>query len=122
MRRLFAVTLIVALVGCGSDLLGPVQTMDGNWTGTQNGIAMGMALTQSGDSVSGTVTLAGIGGGEVQGTVGGTFDPPQVALVILVPGYDPLAYTGTMSTTQAKVFGAISGSGYSNLEVDIHKQ
>ena len=119
MRRLLALFAIAASLSCGSDILGPVQTVDGHWTGTQNGYAMGLALSQSGTTVSGTADFAGVGGA-VSGAVAGTFVYPTVDLTISIPGLTDVSYKGTMSTSQAKIFGQLNGSGFTNLELDVH--
>jgi len=121
MRRFLTLAALAVSLGCGSDVLGPVQTVDGNWTGTQNGYSMGMSLTQFGTNVSGTADFAGVGGGAT-GSVAGTFVYPNLTITISIPNLVDVTYTGTMSTSQAKIFGTLNGSGFTNLELDVHKQ
>ena len=123
MRRLLLFVLASSLLACGGDtLLGPVTVVDGEWTGTQNGYALSLNLTQVDSSVSGSMQIAGVGG-SFSGTTSGTFKYPNLHLNILIPGFpDELVYDGTMSTTQAKIAGALNGSGFTNLEVDVHKR
>lgn len=121
MRRLFAALAILVSFGCGSDILGPVQTVDGRWSGIQNGYSMGLSLTQSGNSVSGEADLLGVGGG-ASGTVSGTFVYPTVDFIISIPGFPDVTYKGTMSTSQAKIFAKLDGSGFNQVELDIKLQ
>jgi hypothetical protein len=118
MRRLVAFVATLAVFGCGSDILAPVQTVDGHWTGIQNGYSMGMTLTQSGTTVSGEADLLGVGGG-ASGVVSGTFVYPTVDFVISIPGFPDFTYKGTMSNSQAKIFGKLDGSGFTQLELDV---
>ncbi len=118
MRRLLAAVAILATFGCGSDILGPVQTVDGRWSGIQNGYSMSMALTQSGTSVSGEADFIGVGG-TASGTVSGTFVYPTVDFIITIPNLADVTYKGTMSASQAKIFGKLDGSGFTQLELDI---
>jgi hypothetical protein len=121
MRRLLAFVAIAATLSCGSDILGPVQTVDGNWTGLQNGYSMSLSLTQSGTAVTGIADFAGVGG-SAEGTVSGSFVYPTLDITITIPQLADVSYKGTMSTTQAKIFGQLNGSGFTNLELDVHKQ
>jgi hypothetical protein len=118
MRRLFAAIAILVSFGCGSDILGPVQTVDGNWSGIQNGYSMSLSLAQSGTSVSGEADFIGVGG-SASGTVSGTFVYPNVDFTISIAGVPDVSYKGTMSTSQAKIFGKLDGSGFNQLELDV---
>ena len=121
MRRFLTLIAVAASLGCGSDLLGPVQTVDGNWTGIQNGYSMSLSLAQTGTTVTGTADFIGVGGA-AEGAVSGTFVYPTLTLTITIPNVDDVSYKGTMSTTQAKIFGSLNGSGFNNLEIDVHKR
>jgi len=122
MRRLLLFVLASSLLACGGDkLLPPVTAVDGEWTGTQNGYALSLNLTQVDSSVSGSTQLAGVGG-SFTGTASGTFKYPTLHLDILIPGFEDFVYDGNMSTTQAKIAGALNGSGFTNLEIDVHKR
>ena len=123
MRRLLLFVFATSLLACGGDtLLGPVTVVDGEWTGTQNGYALSLNLTEVDTSVSGSTQIAGVGG-SLTGTASGTFKYPNLHLQIVIPGFsEPVVYDGTMSTTQAKIAGALNGSGFTNLELDVHKR
>lgn len=121
MRRLFAVFVLAASLGCGSDILGPVQTVDGHWSGLQNGYSMGLSLTQSGTTVTGQADFAGVGGA-ASGTVQGTFVYPTLDITIVLPGLQDVSYKGTLSSSQAKILGQLNGSGFTNLELDVALQ
>ncbi|HVX37937.1 MAG TPA: hypothetical protein VHB25_00090 [Gemmatimonadaceae bacterium] len=119
MRRLLLLASVAVALGCGGDsILGPVQTVDGKWKGTQNGYNLSMTLTQSDTLVSGTAGMLGVAG-VVEGTVTGTFKYPNVNLTILIDQFQPVSYTGTMSQTQAKIVGYLDGSGFDHVEVDV---
>ncbi|HEX3867927.1 MAG TPA: hypothetical protein VHV78_14290 [Gemmatimonadaceae bacterium] len=121
MRRLIVLAALLVCAGCGGDLLGPVMTCDGNWSGTQNGYNLSLNMTQTDSSVSGTSQLTG-NFGYVQGSVSGSCVYPNVNLIIVVPSFDEVLYSGTLSQTSATITGRLNGSGFTNLEVDIHKQ
>jgi len=113
--------LAAGLIGCHDTLLGPVQTVDGNWSGVQNGYSLGFTVAQSDTLVSGSATIASLGGTFV-GTTSGTFKYPNLTLLIHIQGFEDATYTGTMSTSEAKIFGTLGGSGISNVEVDVRKK
>jgi hypothetical protein len=121
MRRLFAVVAIAAALGCGSDILGPVHTADGQWLGVQNGYSVSFNLVQNDTIVTGVAEIVGIGGAG-SGTASGTFVYPTLSITISIPGALDVHYKGDMSTTQAKIFGKLNGSGFDNLEVDVKKK
>jgi len=121
MRRFFALVAIVASLGCGSDILGPVQTTDGHWTGTQNGYSLSMILAQNGNIVTGSASFGGLLG-VASGTVEGTFTYPSINLTISISGVQDVVYKGTMSQSQAKIVGQLNGSGFNNLELDVALQ
>ena len=118
MRRFLALVAIAASLSCGSDILGPVQTVDGHWSGIQNGYSMGLDLSQSGATVSGTADFIGVGG-QASGAVEGSFVYPTLNITITLPGLVDVTYKGTMSQSQAKIFGQLNGSGFVNLELDV---
>ena len=123
MRRLFAIALVaLGVLGCGSDSLAPVMTVDGQWNGLQNGYSLSLNLTQtaSGD-VSGTALIAGVSG-FTDATTTGTFNYPTLFLTITATNFDPVIYTGTMSQTSAKIEGKLNGSGFTNLVLNVSKQ
>jgi len=121
MRRFLAFATILLAAGCGSDLLAPVQTVDGLWSGLQNGYSMSLDLTQSGTAVTGQADFAGVGG-FVTGTAVGTFNYPDLELTISVSDLQDVTYKGTMSSSQAKITGRLNGSGFDNLELDVAKK
>ena len=123
MRRLFAIALFsLSVLGCGSDSLAPVMTVDGSWYGVQNGYSLSLTLTQTatGD-VTGTVVIAGIAG-FTEAATSGTFVYPTLTLMITPEGFDAATYTGTMSQTAAKIDGKLNGSGFTNLVLNVSKR
>lgn len=121
MRRLLAAVAVVICLGCGSDLLAPVTTVDGQWTGLQNGYSISLSMTQTGTSVSGIGAIGGIAG-SAEGTLAGTFTFPDLKVTITIEGLDPVDYTATMSQASAKMDGKLNGSGFMNLEMDVQKR
>jgi hypothetical protein len=122
MRRLFVLAFVI-LAACGGDrILDPVQTVDGTWNGASGGIQLSLAMTQSDTLVSGNVAIAGISGSFL-GTLSGSFKYPDLNLALQFPGAnEPVIYTGTMSTTQAKISGRLNGSGFGNFNLDVAKR
>jgi len=126
MRRLLIPALCIAvpavLTSCSDSTLGPVQTVDGTWKGTQSGYALSLTMTQADTLLTSCGASLGSNGGFVQGTCFGTFKYPNLKVTINVTGFLPVDYVGTMSTSEAKIFGKLNGSGISNAEIDIVKQ
>ena len=122
MRRFLTLATVVFALGCGENTLGPVMTVDGSWTGVQNGYSLSLSLTQSmtGD-VTGTAFVASTAI-STNATVVGTFVYPTLHVTINAPNFVPVDYVGTMSATEAKIFGKLNGSGFSNVEVDVKKK
>lgn len=121
MRRLLSVVAVVMCFGCGADLLPPVITVDGQWTGIQNGYSVSFNMVQTGSDVSGIGAIGGIGGSG-EGTLTGTFIYPDLKVTLTIPGLDPVVYTGTMSQAAAKITGKLNGSGLTNLQIDVAKK
>jgi len=122
MRRLLAVLALIATTSCTDSTLGPVQTIDGNWSGVDNGYSLSLSLSQDASgAVTGAVSLANLTG-VFEGTVSGTFVRPDVHLKFNIPGVEEIAYDGTMSTTEAKIFATMNGAGIKNAEVDVRKR
>ncbi len=122
MRRLLALVLAASLIACGGDsLLPPVQTADGEWTGTQNGFGLSLNLTQVDSNVAGSTAIAGLGG-TTSGTAAGTFIYPNLHLVMFVPGFENFTYDATMSASQAVLAGTLNGSGFNNVKITVHKK
>ncbi|HEX4683011.1 MAG TPA: hypothetical protein VH277_09895 [Gemmatimonadaceae bacterium] len=122
-RLLFALSAaaLVAGAACGDTILAPVQTVDGQWSGVQNGYSLSFNLTQADTLVSGGVNIASVGG-SFAGSASGTFKYPILHLKISVPNFNDADYDGTMSQSQAKIVGQLNGSGLTNVEVDVIKK
>jgi hypothetical protein len=122
MKRFLAVLAAAAVLGCGGDsTLAPVQTIDGQWAGLENGYAFSINVLQSGTDVSGTAII-GSNGGAVPGTATGTFVYPDVHLTLSFPGFLPVDYFGTMSASEAKIDGKLNGSGLVNIQISLKKK
>jgi hypothetical protein len=121
MRRILLALGVAALVACGDSTLPPVQTVDGQWSGVQNGYSLSFNVSQADTVVSGVANIASTGG-SFQGTAAGTFMYPNLHLKISISGFEDVAYDGTMSQNEAKIFGKLNGSGLTNVEVDVVKR
>lgn len=121
MRRFLLIAFVLA-AGCHDSTLGPVQTVDGQWSGLQSGYSISFNLTQSGTAVTGTTLIAGVSGA-TEGTVAGSFVYPTLHLELTYAGITgDVTYDGTMSQTEAKIFGKLNGSGLTNVEIDVRKK
>ena len=123
MRRLLSLALIAFTLGCGESTLAPVQTIDGHWTGIENGFSMSLLLTQTDTNVTGIVSLGG-SGGFADGTVAGTFKYPAVNLTLNFSQLQQgeVKYVGTMSATEAAISARLTGSGINNLQLGVKKK
>jgi hypothetical protein len=122
MRRLLALATVVFALGCGDSTLGPVMTVDGSWSGVQNGYSLSLSLTQATTGeVTGTAYIAS-SAVSTPATVTGSFTYPDLHITISATNFQPVDYNGTMSQTEAKIFGKLNGSGITNLEVDVKKK
>jgi hypothetical protein len=122
MRRFFTLAAVVLALGCGDSTLGPVQTADGQWSGVQNGYSLSLSLAQSANGdITGTAFIASTAVA-TDATVTGNFVYPNLHITITANNFLPVDYAGTMSATEAKIFGKLNGSGITNLEVDLKKK
>lgn len=125
MRRfLLLAAVLLSASACGDHILGPVQTVDGTWSGQHSGFSITFVLTESDTTVFGTATVAGVGGVATT-NVTGTFKYPN--LDVQLSGGDigtgePAEYTATLSQTQAKLDGFFNGAGFNNLAFELIKK
>lgn len=122
MRRLLTFAAIVIVAACHDSPLAPVQTVDGQWSGVQNGFSLSLSMTQADTLVSGSALIASVTISGVQGSAVGSFVYPKLHLTLSFPGFEDASYDGTMSQAEAKIFGHLNGSGISNTEVDLRKR
>jgi hypothetical protein len=122
MRRLLTLLALIAATSCTDSTVGPVQTVDGVWSGVDNGYSISLNLQQdAAGAVTGEVSLANLTG-FFEGTVTGTFVRPDLHLKLNFPGIQEISYDGTMSTTEAKIFGKLNGAGITNTDLDVRKR
>ena len=123
MRRLVAILALITAASCTDSTLDPVQTVDGVWSGVDNGYSLSMNMQQGADGVvTGAVSLANLTG-FFEGTISGTFVYPNLSVKFAFPGViNEIDYTGTMSTTEAKIFGKMNGGGIDHVELDVKKR
>lgn len=119
MRRFLILAAAVLLAGCGDHILGPVQTVQGTWSGEHSGFDISLTMSQSDTVVFGNGTVSGVGG-VADVVISGTFKYPNLD-VFLSPtvGGDAAEYTATMSQSQAKLTGFLNGAGFTNLSFDM---
>jgi hypothetical protein len=122
MRRFLAALVLVAAASCTDSTLGPVQTVDGVWSGVDNGYSISMNMQQDASgAVTGVVSIANLTG-FFEGTISGTFVLPNLNVKLNIPGIEEISYVGTMSTTEAKIFGKLNGAGINNVDIDVRKR
>lgn len=122
MRRFFAALALIAAASCTDSPAGPVQTVDGVWSGVDNGYSISLNMQQGADGVvTGEVSLANLTG-FFEGTISGTFVYPNLHVKLNFPGIELIDYDGTMSTTEAKIFGKLNGAGIMNTSLDVRKR
>jgi hypothetical protein len=121
MRKRLLFAGLVAIAACSDSPLAPVQTVDGSWSGLDNGYSLSLVMVQSDSLVTGNALIANVAGAN-QGTLAGTFVYPTLHLTLSFPGFDAVKYDGTMSQAEAKIFGTLNGSGIINIEVDVRKK
>ena len=122
LRRFLLPLALAALAGCSNGPGEPVTTVDGNWSGIQNGYSLSFNLTQADTLAAGGVVVATTGI-VLQGTATGTFKYPTLHLTLTFPQVsDIVTYDGTMSSSEAKIFGRLNGAGANNVEVDVVKK
>jgi hypothetical protein len=132
MKRILMVLAIcsaVAMAACGGDSTAPVATLDGSWSGPVavpgggGSVQFTLTLTQAtsgGQHISGTGAFVA-GTSSIPVTVTGSFSDPGFTLTLSQEGFEPILYTGTL-TTSSRMTGAFNGSGFENLAVTLTKQ
>ena len=97
-RSLSIVTLLLALLACGSDSAGPRDTFSGTWVGNaypseSDTAQFSMTAAQNGSAVTGVGTFTR--DGSTNGiTVNGVSTPPNLSLVLTINA-QTLSYVGT---------------------------
>jgi len=123
-RACFPVALAFALACGGGDSNGPSKDIDGAWKGgtsTQNfNLFVDINLVDAGGHISGGGTLSGSFGCDIQVTGSRTND--RVNLAFTCPGYEPVNFSGHVSSTGNSIPGSISGSGFTGSGFDLIKQ
>jgi len=104
---------VILIAGCGSDPMGPEDVnINGTWTGSLDGAAFVLTLTETSGNVSGTATIAGV----FALTVTGTRDGASVNMHMTLTGFDPLDVSGQIQTERL-ITANVYGSGFTGTSV-----
>ena len=116
--RCFIMLILALLLGCGgSDPLGPEDfNINGRWTGSLDGAAFAMSITETSNNVSGTATLMGILALNVTGTRAGA----SVSMHMTAVGFAPIDATCQIQTATLMTC-SVYGSGYTGTPVSFTK-
>ena len=113
-----------ALACGGGDSNGPSKDIDGAWKGgtsTQNfNLFVDMTLVDAGGHISGAGTMSGSFGCDIQ--VSGTRTGDRVNMAFTCADYQPVNFSGYVSSTGNSIPGSISGSGFTGSDFDLIKQ
>lgn len=120
--RGFVLLCAIALsVGACSSSSGPsaggTADVTGSWSGAGSGWTLSLDLTQTGDSVSGSGTLTGVGSFSL--TVEGKMQGATLRASLAIPSYDPISYAGTVSGNE--MTGSLRGDGFMDLPIVISR-
>ena len=117
MKSIRSLALVLILAACGSEPLGPEDfNINGQWTGSLDGAAFVVNLTDTSGILSGTATVAGI----FALTVTGTRTGATVQMHMTLTGFAPLDVTGQIQTERL-ITASVYGSGYSGSAVSFTK-
>jgi hypothetical protein len=117
---------LALVIACGGgDSNGPNKDIDGNWRGSAStqafNIFADLTIADNNGNLSGTGSLSGTqacNNVDVAGHRSGS----QVNLSMTCPGFQPINFSGSLSSSGTGVTGNISGSGFSTTPFDLIKQ
>jgi hypothetical protein len=127
MSSRLCVALVLLVLGCGGgESSGPSDAaeVDGSWSGrvtAPNGqtATLTITLSENNRDISGTGSLA-FGGSSLGLSVSGSHTPPNVSLTISSQGFEPM--TLEASVADARMEGALDGSGFQNRAITLRRQ
>ena len=82
---------------------------------------MNLTLTQSGQNVTGSGTIAGVASTVTLSTTG-TFTNASFALTMSSPGLSDFDYTGTVSGNGSMMTGELNRSGFNHVTMELARQ
>jgi hypothetical protein len=124
MRRILVFALL-ALAACGGDgALDPVQTVDGNWSGEDNGINLSLNMVQADTTVGGGALVGSPAVfGFVSATVSGTFKYPTLHITVTPAStFQSFTVDANMSPTEARLDAVVNGAGFNHVTVALLKK
>jgi hypothetical protein len=122
MKHLSSATLLLGmlLTACGGSTSPQPLTVDGNWMGTAGGQTLSISLTSSGQSVSGSGTIAPAGSASYPVTISGTFVVPTLAVAMTSAQHPSTSLTATLGG--GVLSGALNGNGFADAVIVLNKQ
>jgi hypothetical protein len=124
-RLCLPVGLALALACGGGDSNGPSRDIDGNWRGSAStqafNIFADLVVADAGGTLSGSGTLSGTQSCN-NVLVGGHRSGSHVDLSMTCPGFQPINFSGSLSSSGTGITGNISGSGFAPTPFDLIKQ
>lgn len=117
-RHLLVLLSAISALSCSStNTSGP--NVSGSWSGATATISLDMNLTQAGQAVSGSGSLV-VDSSAYGVSISGSLIDSTVALTLTAGGYQPVAYSATLSGT--KMSGSLSGSGFPGSSLTVTRQ
>lgn len=96
--------------GAGTSAPAPAPSMTGNWVGEfGTGVAFSMALTQTGDAISGDYKT-----GAVDGSVSGTLSGNSITMTVTIPAGATSEWSGNVNEARTQMSGSfniVAGGG-----------
>lgn len=117
-RRGIAVVAGLSL-GCGGST-SPRTTVDGGWQGIAGADTVTITLASTGQSVSGSGTIAVAGSTPYPVTISGTFVVPTLAVTLTSTQHAPLTLAATLGN--GTLAGALDGGAYADVVIVLRRK
>ena len=119
LRRFGLALLATGALACG-DSTAPRLTVDGTWQGTAGADTVTITLATSGQSVSGSGTIAVAGAAAYPVTVAGTFVVPTLAVTLTAAQHPALSLATTLGN--GTMAGALDGGAYVDVVIVLRRK